>query len=109
MNRTAIDRAGASRGNFKSYATGFILSIVLTAIAFGLVMQGGGVGRWAVLLGVFGAAIVQILVHLHFFLHMDTSSAPHWNVLALVFTVLIIILFVGGTLWIMSSLNYRMM
>ncbi len=109
MNQTAIDCAGASRGSFKSYASGFILSIVLTAMAFLLVMQGWGLPRWAVLSGILGAAVVQILVHLHYFLHLDTSSEVHWNVVALVFTVLIIILFVGGTLWIMSSLNYRMM
>jgi cytochrome o ubiquinol oxidase operon protein cyoD len=46
---------------------------------------------------------------LHYFLHLDTSSAARWNVLALIFTFLIMILFVGGTLWIMSNLNYRMM
>ena len=109
MNRTPIDRAGASKGNFKSYANGFILSMVLTAIAFALVMQGKSLSHWAVFTGIFGAAIVQILVHLHYFLDLDTSSATRWNVTALVFTVLIIILFVVGTLWIMSNLNYRMM
>jgi len=109
MNQTPIDRVGASKGNFKSYAIGFILSMVLTAVAFALVMQGEMLPRWAVFLGIFGTAIVQILVHLHYFLHLDASSTASWNVTALVFTVLIIILFVGGTLWIMSNLNYRMM
>jgi cytochrome o ubiquinol oxidase subunit IV len=109
MNRTPIDSAGAGRGSFKSYAAGFILSILLTAIAFALAMQGGGLPRWIVLIGIFGAAILQILVHLHYFLHLDTSSAAHWNMLALVITLLIMILFVGLTLWIMSNLNYRMM
>ncbi len=109
MNQTPMDSAGVSRGSFKSYATGFILSIVLTAMAFALVMQGGGLSRWTVLIGIFVAAIVQIMVHLHYFLHLDTSSAMRWNVLALVVTLLIMILFVGLTLWIMSDLNYRMM
>ena len=104
-----MDRAGASRGSFKSYTTGFTLSIALTAMAFALVMQGGGLPRWIVSLGIFGAAIVQILVHLHYFLHLDTSSSARWNVLALLFTLLIMIIFVGGTLWVMSNLDYRMM
>ena len=108
MNHTQIDSAGASRGSFKSYTAGFILSIVLTVIAFALVMS-GVVSRPAVFVGIFGVAIVQILVHLHYFLHLDTSSAARWNVLALVVTVLIMVLFVGLTLWIMSDLNYRMM
>jgi cytochrome o ubiquinol oxidase operon protein cyoD len=109
MNQMPIDSAGAGRGSFKSYAIGFILSIVLTAIAFALVMQSAGLARWAVLFGIFSAAILQILVHLHYFLHLDTSSAARWNVLALVITLLIMILFVGLTLWIMSNLSYRMM
>jgi len=108
MNQAHVDGSGASRGSFKSYATGFILSIALTAIAFALVVS-GGFSRSAVLFGIFSAAIVQILVHLHYFLHLDSSSAMRWNVLALVFALLIMILFVGGTLWIMYHLKYRMM
>ena len=109
MNQTLIDSTGASRGNVKSYTTGLILSIILTAIAFVLVMQGAAIPHGIVFVSIFGAATVQILVHLHFFLHLDTSSKARWNVLALVLTVLIMILFVGGSLWIMSNLNYRMM
>jgi cytochrome o ubiquinol oxidase operon protein cyoD len=108
MNQSQIDTTGASRGSFKSYATGFVLSIVLTAMAFGLVM-GGALPSSAALLGIVGAAVVQILVHLHYFLHLDTSSAARWNVLAILFTLFIMILFVGGTIWIMYNLNYRMM
>ena len=109
MNQTPMDRIGASKGNFKTYAVGFILSMILIIIAFALVMEGEMVPRWTVFAGIFGTAILQILVHLHYFLHLDTSSAARWNIAALVFTVLIIILFVRGTLWIMSNLNYRMM
>ena len=109
MNRTPIDSAGTGKGSFKSYATGFILSILLTIIAFAMVMQSRGLPRWVVLFSIFGAASLQILVHMHYFLHLDTTSIPRWNMLALVITLLIMILFVGLTLWIMSDLNYRMM
>lgn len=109
MARTAIDNSGAGRGSLKSYATGFILSIILTTVAFGLVMAGGGLSRQAIFFGIFGAAILQILVHLHYFLHLDTTSSARWNVLALLFTLLIMFIFIAGTLWIMASLNYRMM
>jgi len=108
MNETDIDSTGAGRGSFRSYGTGFILSLVLTAVAFGLVM-GGALSHRALLFGIFSVAGLQILVHLHYFLHLDASSAMRWNVLALVFTVLILVLFVGGTLWIMFNLDYRMM
>jgi cytochrome o ubiquinol oxidase subunit IV len=88
--------------------TAFLLSIVLTAFAFALVIN-GAFSRTTVLFGIFGAAIAQILVHLHYFLHLDTSSTTRWNVLALLLTLLIVILFVGGTLWIMVHLKYRVM
>ena len=108
MSQAPIDSTGVSRGSLKSYLTGFILSLILTAIPFALVMS-GTLSSSATLAGICSAGVVQILVHLHYFLHLDTSSAARWNVLALVFTLLIMVLFVGGTIWIMSSLNYRMM
>ena len=108
MDQAPIDSTGASRGSLKSYLTGFVLSLILTAIPFALVMS-GTLSSSAILAGIFSAGIVQILVHLHYFLHLDTSSEERWNVLAMIFTLLIMVLFVGGTLWIMFNLNYRMM
>jgi cytochrome o ubiquinol oxidase subunit IV len=108
MSQAPIDSTGISRGSLKSYFAGFVLSLILTVIPFALVMSGAWSAA-ATLAGIFIAGLIQILVHLHYFLHLDTSSAARWNVLALVFTLLIMVLFVGGTLWIMSSLNYRMM
>ena len=108
MSQAPIDSTGVSRGSLTSYLTGFVLSLILTAMPFALVMS-GTLSPPATLAGIFVAGLVQILVHLHYFLHLDTSSAARWNVLALMFTLLIMALFVGGTLWIMSSLNYRMM
>jgi cytochrome o ubiquinol oxidase subunit IV len=108
MKQVPIDSTGARRGSLKSYGTGFVLSVVLTVLSFALVMS-GKFSRSAILIGILGAAVAQILVHLHYFLHLDTSSAMRWNLMALVFAVLVIILFVGGTLWIMYHLHYRMM
>ncbi len=108
MSEADIDSSGASRGSLKTYLTGFLLALILTAIPFAMVMS----GAWstaAALAGIVGAGLLQVLVHLHYFLHLDTSSAARWNVLAIVFTLLIMILFVGGSIWIMSNLHYRMM
>ena len=109
MQATSANRAGGEKGSLKSYAVGFILSVVLTAMAFGLVLRGGSLSRGAVLFGILAAAIAQILVHLRCFLHLGTSPAARWNVLTLVFTLFIIFIFVGGSLWIMADLNARMM
>jgi len=109
MKQARIDRVtGAGRGSFKSYGTGFMLSIVLTVIPFALVMS-GAVSRGVALLGIGATAIVQILIHLHYFLHLDGSSDERWNIMALLFTTLILTIFIGGTLWVMYTLNDRMM
>ena len=108
MKQIKFDSMGVNRGSLQSYATGFILSVILTAIAFELVM-GDVQSPSLVLTGIFSAGILQILVHLHYFLHLDTSSSGRWNILALLLTLLIMTLFVGGTLWIMYHLKYRLM
>lgn len=107
MNETSIQSVGADRGTLKSYTVGFLLSVLLTAAAFGLVMS-FRLSRPAALAAILVPAVLQILVHLHYFLHLNTSSRARWNVLALVFALMIMILFVGGTLWIMYHLHYRM-
>jgi cytochrome o ubiquinol oxidase subunit IV len=61
------------------------------------------------LLGIFAAAVVQILVHLHYFLHLDRSSAQRWNLMTLLFTLMVMTIFIGGSLWIMLDLHSRMM
>jgi len=106
MNGSKIDGTGESIGSFGSYTLGFIFSLLLTVIAFGLVMS-GTVSLSTATLGIIGAAIVQIFVHLHYFLHVNTSSAARWNILALLFTLLLIGIFIGGTIWIMYELNYN--
>ncbi|MEZ0231669.1 MAG: cytochrome o ubiquinol oxidase subunit IV [Methylophilaceae bacterium] len=102
------DNAGASHGSLKSYIIGFVLSIILTVIPFALVMHPSFTPQ-ATLIAVVLFAVVQILVHLVYFLHMNNSSEQRWNVLAFVFTILIIAIVVIGSLWIMFHLNHNMM
>ena len=109
MNTTLMDRAGMGRASFKAYAIGLLLSILLTGVAFGLVLYGGEISRNVILASILVVALLQILVQLHYFMHLNTSSKASWNVPALVSTLIIMILFIGGTLWIMSNLNARMM
>ena len=90
------------------YFIGFALAILLTLASFGLASV-PGISRSFVLPGLFGAAILQMLVHLHFFLHLDRSSKQRWNLITLVFSVLLIFIFVGGSIWVMVTLNARMM
>ena len=58
---------------------------------------------------VVGAAVIQIVVHMIFFLHMNTRSEGGWSMLALIFTVIIVVIAVSGSLWVMHHLNTNMM
>ena len=53
-------------------------------------------------------AIAQIGVHLVFFLHMGSGPDNTNNILALVLGVLIVLLVIGGSIWIISNLNANM-
>ena len=103
-----LAHSGESHGSIGSYTMGFILSVILTAAAFGLVINGTLTGENA-LLAIAGLAFVQIVVHLVFFLHMNTSSAQRWNVTAFAFTALTAVIVIGGTLWVMHNVSMNMM
>ena len=99
---------GASHGSVKTYMTGFILSIILTGIPFWMVMSGSA-SKPVILGAILVTAVIQILVHLVCFLHMNTKSDEGWNMTAFIFTVIIIAILVVGSIWIMWNLNYNMM
>ncbi|CAL4869255.1 hypothetical protein MMA231_03546 (plasmid) [Asticcacaulis sp. MM231] len=98
----------AGHGTVKSYLIGFILSVILTAIPFGLTMA-HMLPASSLIPVVVAIGVVQIMVHLYFFLHMNTSSSQMWNNAAFVFTVLIVGILIVGSLWVMYHLNTNMM
>lgn len=100
--------AGGSHGSVKSYLIGFVLAVILTVIPFKLVMD-GTLPHSTVLPVILGAALVQIIVHLVYFLHMDRSSEQRWNVMAFLFTIMVVAIVLVGSLWIMHNANALMM
>jgi cytochrome o ubiquinol oxidase operon protein cyoD len=99
----------AAHGSLKGYLTGFGLSILLTAIPFWVVM--GDVFRStttaAVVVLVFG--VVQIYVHMIYFLHMNSKAEQGWTMLSMIFTVVLVLITLGGSFWVMFHLNSNMM
>jgi len=91
------------------YAVGFVLSVILTAIPFWLVMAKIIPNPTMTAFVVLAIAAVQIVVHMVFFLHMDTKSESGWNMLALIFTVVLVVIMLAGSLWVMKHLNDNMM
>ena len=100
---------GAAHSTFGGYMTGFVLSIILTAIPFWLVMAKVFDKPSTTAFVVLGFAAVQIVVHMVYFLHMNTKSEGGWTLLALIFTVMVVVIMLAGSLWVMYHLNHNMM
>lgn len=92
-------------GSFKDYVTGFVLSVILTAIPFWLVM--GDVLGDKLITGVviLGLGAVQIVVHMIYFLHMNTKSEGGWTFMALIFTITLVVITLCGSIWVMHHLK----
>ena len=93
--------------DLRSYIIGFVLSLALTLEAYALVTSGlysAGVTVTLILL----LAIIQLLVQLFFFLHLDRAIRAPWNIVMLLFMGMVVAIVVFGSLWIMQNLNYHM-
>jgi len=99
----AVDVAAGTRG----YLLGVAMATVLTIASFWAaqtdLIYAPGI---PIALGVL--AVAQMGVHLVFFLHISSGPDNTNNILALAFGVMIVILVVGGSLWIMDHLNQNM-
>ncbi len=100
------------RAAVKAYIIGFILSIVLTLLAFALVSEHVNSEHTAfshsgLTLTLAGLATAQLLVQLVFFLHLGKESKPKLNLMAFYFMLLTVVIIVFGSLWIMDNLAYN--
>jgi cytochrome o ubiquinol oxidase operon protein cyoD len=100
---------GLAESTLKGYTIGFVLAVILTVIPFWLVM-GDVIGNSATAgLVLLGIGAVQIVVHMIYFLHMNTKSEGGWNMLAMVFTIMLLVIMLAGSVWVMYHMNTNMM
>ncbi|WP_156473091.1 cytochrome o ubiquinol oxidase subunit IV [Pseudorhodoferax sp. Leaf265] len=95
--------------SMREYVIGFVLSVILTAIPFWLVMANVIQDRTTAILVLGGFAIVQVLVHMVYFLHMNGKVEGGWTMLSTMFTVVFVAIAIAGTLWVMFHMNANMM
>jgi len=103
------DEDGAPHSSFSGYMVGFVLSIILTAIPFWLVMDGVITHRPTAVMVLGAFAVAQILVHMVCFLHMNGKVEGGWTLLSTIFTVVFVAIAIAGTLWVMFHMNENMM
>lgn len=101
-------RIAGGHGTWHGYLIGYFSAALLTTVAFIL-----SANDWMTPASVVAAlsvlAVAQMLVHLIFFLHINTAPEQRTNILAFATTMLIILIVVVGSLWIMSHLRHNMM
>jgi len=103
-----LDREHGWNISLKPPIIGYVLSLILMAGMYRLVVRHHLHGS-ALLWTVFGLGVTQALLQLIFFLHLGLESKPHWNSITFLFAVLVIIIVIGGSMWIMQNLNYNTM
>jgi cytochrome o ubiquinol oxidase operon protein cyoD len=92
----------------QSYTVGFIVSLLLTLTAFGLV-EFHFISTTYLYVSLGLLALTQLVVQAVCFIRLNASAEGRWNLLPFLFTIFIIAIFVGGSMWIMANLDYYMM
>ena len=105
-NTGELDPQDSAGSEIKSYAIGFTASLLLTVGAFAAAMS--DLPLRLKIACICAAAILQIVVHMRFFLHVDLTRQKREDLQLILFTVLLLVLMAGGTIWLMTDLAARM-
>jgi cytochrome o ubiquinol oxidase subunit IV len=109
MNELDQPDYGTGQKKLGIYILGVIACSILTLISFGMVMS-GKFSRGEVFAVIYSAACLQLLVQVICFLRLNTETEQgRTNVMSILFTGVILVCIILGSLWIMSNLNYNMM
>ncbi|WP_423063151.1 cytochrome o ubiquinol oxidase subunit IV [Candidiatus Paracoxiella cheracis] len=108
QNHSTEPDYGTGNKNIKLYLTGIVLCVILTLIPFGIVSRQHSVSPTLAI--IYLCAILQFLAQVFFFLRLHVKNEKgRMNLMSFVFTILILLVIVLGSLWIMYHLNYNMM
>ena len=109
-NHAGPEAGPEPHGTMRDYAIGFLLSVVLTAVPFWLVMSDDVPwSKQTIAFVIMGFAAVQMVVHMVYFLHMTPKSEDGWTLTSLVFTLILVVITLAGSLWVMYHLDNNMM
>lgn len=94
--------------HISDYINGFLLAVILTVIPFATIAY-SDIERGPALLMVTVFGVLQIGVHLRYFLHYSTKRVPLEVTVALALAVLMGVVLIAGGIWVMTDLHFRMM
>ena len=93
------------RGSGTYCNIGFLLAVILTLIPCGLVMTDAFEDTGTAALIIMGLGVVQIIVHMVYFLQLNRRAEGSWTLPALIVIVLLVAILLVGTLWGMPPLD----
>ena len=95
-------------GTLKSYVIGLSSGLILTILAYLIAMKkpfSGSIHYYVI----GGLGLIQSWILLYLFLDVGKESKPQWNLMVFLFTVMVTLILVIGSMWIMYHLNYNLM
>lgn len=103
------DHSGGGHGSLKTYIIGFVLSVVLTVIPFYIVMAEVDISANMATGLIFLLGGLQMIVHIHYFLHVTLKVEEGWQAMSAGLTVLLLVIVLSGSIWVMFNLEANMM
>ena len=100
---------GMPQSTLRGYMIGFWLSVVLTVIPFWLVLGDVLQNPALAIFFIITMGTAQMIVHMIYFLHLNTKSENGWLIMSLAFTALLVVIAIAGSIWIMFHLDRNMM
>ena len=94
--------------DLQMYIAGFIGAVTLTTLSF-IIAIFQPFGPVFCFSSIAVLAVLQLIVHLRFFLHIDLSRQKNDELQLILFTGLIITIMIAGTVWLLGNLMMRMM
>jgi cytochrome o ubiquinol oxidase subunit IV len=103
-----IDRNHGWVASYRPVILGFFFSFLLTYALYRTVDREHLSGTLFTI-SIFGLAMLQTIIQLVMFLQVGMESRPHWNSISFFFAIIVILIVIGGSIWIMNNLNYYLM
>ncbi|NKF24401.1 cytochrome o ubiquinol oxidase subunit IV [Solimonas marina] len=102
-----IRQSDRKRSEIRTYVTGYVLALLLSAAAFAAVrwQHATPTSAFAVVLAL---ALAQMVVHFRYFLHISLQRSARDDLQLVLFSAVIAGLMVAGTLVILFDLKARM-
>lgn len=86
----------------------FVVSVALTLVIYFIAVKNFLLPQHLDFI-LIGLAILQVAVQLVFFFQVGNESKPRWNLMTLLFTLMVVVIIIGGSMWIMNNLDYNLM